>query len=131
MLARTDSRARALVLLVLVTLVAGAIGARLVWWQVAQAEWLAEMANHQLAREHELPAERGEITDRNGSVLATSVEVQSVFATPPSVDEPQLTATRLAAILDVPAAELRAKLMSDRAWVWVARRVTPREAERI
>jgi cell division protein FtsI (penicillin-binding protein 3) len=131
MLARTDSRARALVLLVVVTLVAGAIGARLVWWQVAQAEWLAEMANHQLAREHELPAERGEITDRNGSVLATSVEVQSVFATPPSVEDARLTATRLSAILDLSAVELRAKLSSGQAWVWIERRVTPREAERV
>jgi cell division protein FtsI/penicillin-binding protein 2 len=131
MLARTDSRARALVLLVLATVVAGVIGVRLVWWQVAQADWLAQMANHQLAQEQELPAERGEITDRNGTLLATSVEVQSVFATPPSVDEPRLTATRLSAILDLPAAELRTKLSSDQAWVWIERRVTPREAQRV
>jgi cell division protein FtsI/penicillin-binding protein 2 len=131
MLARTDSRARALVLLILVTLVSGAIGARLVWWQVAQAGWLAEMAMDQLAREHQLPAERGEITDRNGTLLATSVEVQSVFATPPLVDDPLRTATRLAAILDLPAAQLRTKLSSGLAWVWIERRVTPREADRV
>ncbi|MGH2417087.1 MAG: hypothetical protein ACRDFY_02015, partial [Candidatus Limnocylindria bacterium] len=75
MLARTDSRARALVLFIVVTLVATAIGARLVWWQVVEREWLAEMALNQLAQEQTLPAERGEITDRNGDLLATSVEV--------------------------------------------------------
>ena len=41
MLARTDSRARALVLLIVVALVATAIGARLVWWQVVQQPWLS------------------------------------------------------------------------------------------
>ena len=41
MLARTDSRARAVVLLIVVAVAASAIGARLVWWQVVQQEWLA------------------------------------------------------------------------------------------
>ena len=36
MLARTDSRARAVVLLLVVAVAASAIGARLVWWQVVQ-----------------------------------------------------------------------------------------------
>ena len=41
MLARTDSRARAVVLLLVVAVVASAIGARLVWWQVVQQAWLS------------------------------------------------------------------------------------------
>ncbi len=92
MLARTDSRARALVLLIVVALTAAAIGARLVWWQVAQQDWLASMALRQLSQQEQLPAERGEITDVNGELLATSVELQSVFATPPTVEEPGLAA---------------------------------------
>ena len=70
MLARTDSRARALVLLAVVALVATAIGARLVWWQVVQQPWLSGMALHQLAQQEQLPAERGEISDVNGVLLA-------------------------------------------------------------
>jgi cell division protein FtsI/penicillin-binding protein 2 len=131
MLARTDSRARALVLLILVVLVATAIGARLVWWQVAQQPWLQEMALNQLAQVQELPAERGEITDVNGELLATSVELQSVFATPPTVDDPGMTATILASVLDLPVADLRARLETDATWVWVKRRITPEEAERL
>ena len=107
MLARTDSRARALVLLIVVTLLATAIAARLVWWQVVEREWLAEAALHQLAQQQTLPAERGEITDRNGELLATSVEVQSVFAIPPMIDDPGLAAALLASSLDIPAAEIR------------------------
>lgn len=131
MLARTDSRARALVLLILVAFAASAIGARLVWWQVMQQPWLAEMALNQLAQHEELPAERGEITDANGELLATSVELQSVFATPPSVDDPLMAAIVLAPILDMPTAEVRERLEGESAWVWLRRRVSPEVAERI
>jgi cell division protein FtsI/penicillin-binding protein 2 len=131
MLARTDSRARALVLLIVAALAATAIGARLIWWQVAQQSWLSEMALHQLAQHEELPAERGEITDVNGELLATSVELQSVFATPPTIEDPGLAATILSSVLEMPADELRARLDSTDPWVWLKRRVSPEVAERI
>jgi len=131
MLARTDSRARALVLLILVAFAATAIGARLVWWQVVQQPYLAELALRQLAQDEDLPAERGEITDINGELLATSVELQSVFATPPTVDDPAATATVLASILDMDREAVLDRLDSDAGWVWLKRRVTPAEAQRI
>jgi cell division protein FtsI/penicillin-binding protein 2 len=131
MLARTDSRARALVLLIVAAVAASAIGARLVWWQVAQQEWLADMALGQLMQQEELPAERGEIADVNGELLATSVELQSVFATPPSVAEPAEAAAMLATVLGMPIRELHERLESDKPWVWLSRRVTPQTAERI
>jgi cell division protein FtsI/penicillin-binding protein 2 len=131
MLARTDSRARALVLLIVAAVAATAIGARLAWWQVAQQGYLAELALHQLAQNEELPAERGEIADVNGELLATSVDLESVFATPPTVDDPGLTATILASVLDMPEEELRGRLASDQPWVWLRRRVAPEVAERL
>ncbi|MGH2383995.1 MAG: peptidoglycan D,D-transpeptidase FtsI family protein [Candidatus Limnocylindria bacterium] len=131
MLARTDSRARALVLLIIVTLLATAVGGRLIWWQVIERDRLEALALRQLAQEQTLPAERGEITDRNGELLATSVEVQSVFVTPPTVDDPGLTAALLASALDMPAADVRARIGSDRSWVFLKRRVSADVAERI
>jgi cell division protein FtsI/penicillin-binding protein 2 len=133
MLARTDSRARALVLLITIALVAGAIGYRLVWWQALARDDLARMALAQFTQQQELPAERGEITDGNGQLLATSVELQSIFATPPSIADEDLaeTAALLAAVLDLPTAEVRQRLRSDRAFVWIERRVSPQDAERV
>ena len=131
MLARTDSRARALVLFILVAFGATAIGARLVWWQAVQQGELARMALHQLAQEQTLPAERGEITDVNGELLATSVELQSIFATPPTVENLRTTSIALARILDMPVAAVRAKLGSEAMWVWLKRRVSPEEAEQV
>jgi len=131
MLARTDSRARALVLLIVAAIAATVIGARLAWWQVAQQGYLAELALHQLAQNEELPAERGEIVDVNGELLATSVELQSIFATPPTVADPGLAATILASVLDMPQDELRSRLSGDQPWVWLKRRVAPEVAERV
>jgi len=131
MLARTDSRARALVLLIVVSLLATAIGARLVWWQVVDRERLAIMALDQLAQEQTLPAERGEITDRNGELLATSVELQSVFVIPPSVEDAGLASALLASALDMPASDVRARIDSNRSWAWLKRRVTPQVAAQV
>ena len=131
MLARTDSRARALVLLVVAAVAAAGIGARLVWWQVVQQPWLSTAALEQLAQHADLPAERGEITDRNGQLLATSVELQSVFAHPPAIDDPAAAAGRLAAILRVPIQEVREKLESGRAFVWLRRRVPLEMSDRV
>jgi cell division protein FtsI/penicillin-binding protein 2 len=131
MLARTDSRARAVVLLLVVAVVASAIGARLVWWQVVQQGWLSATALGQLSQQEQLPAERGEITDVNGALLATSIELQSVFATPPLIDDPDRTARLLAPVLDISSAQLRASLDGDRDWVWLKRRITAEAAERI
>jgi cell division protein FtsI (penicillin-binding protein 3) len=131
MLARTDSRARALVLLILVGFVATAIGGRLVWWQVVQQEYLSEIALRQLAQNQELPAERGEIIDVNGELLATSVELQSVFATPPTVADPLRAAYALSPLLGMPISQLRERLDRDSPWVWLKRRVSPDVARQI
>jgi len=130
-LARTDSRARALFLLIIVTLLAGVVGGRLVWWQVVDRDRLTAMALNQLAQEEELPAERGEIRDIHGVLLATSVQVQSVYATPPTVEDPESTASLLASVLGMDVEVLRARLTSDDPWVWLQRRVTSTVAERV
>jgi cell division protein FtsI/penicillin-binding protein 2 len=131
MLARTDSRARALILLLVVTLVAGGIGTRLAWWQLVERDRLATMALNQLAQHEEIPAERGEITDATGTLLATSVELQSVFATPPGVEDKESAAALLAPILGMDVDDLRGRLTSSDPWVWLRRRVDPRVSERI
>ncbi len=131
MLARTDSRARALVLLLVMTLVASGISTRLVWWHVFERDRLVTMALDQLAQNQQIPARRGEIRDANGELLATSVELQSVFATPPAVRDPGLAAALLSQVLEMPVAELRARLESDQPWVWLKRRVSLKTAETI
>jgi cell division protein FtsI (penicillin-binding protein 3) len=131
MLARTDSRARALVLLLVMTVVAGGISTRLVWWHVVERDRLVSMALDQLAQNQQIPARRGEIRDSHGELLATSVQLQSVFATPPAIKDAGLAAALLAQVLEMPAAELRARLESDKPWVWLKRRVSLKTSETV
>jgi cell division protein FtsI/penicillin-binding protein 2 len=134
MLARTDSRARALFLLIIASLLAMAIGGRLVWWQVVQQDWLATMALNQLAQQQTIPAERGEIRDANGVLLATSVDLQSIFATPAKyadAQQAQLVADQIAPVLGLSAAELGQRLASRDPWTWLKRRVDPSTAGRV
>jgi cell division protein FtsI/penicillin-binding protein 2 len=70
MLARTDSRIRAVVMLAVASLVVGLIGYRLVWWQVIDQDGLADAGLAQLVHAQQIPATRGLILDRSGLILA-------------------------------------------------------------
>jgi cell division protein FtsI/penicillin-binding protein 2 len=131
MLARTDSRARALVLLIVAALVATGVGARRVWWHVLDAGPLVAMASRRLDDTQQVAAERGEIRDANGILLATSVEVQSIYATPVAITQPHRTAWQLASILGLNPVDLAAQFEEKGAWMWVRRRVDPTLAERV
>ncbi|HEY7452520.1 MAG TPA: penicillin-binding protein 2 [Candidatus Limnocylindria bacterium] len=131
MLARTDSRIRAVVMLVVASLVASLIGFRLVWWQVIDRERLAEMGHAQLAHAQQIPATRGLILDQAGLILATSTATQSVFATPPTIEDPAQAALLLSAVLGLDKAELEATLGGEEAWTWLSRRIDDQTATRV
>ncbi len=134
MLARTDSRGRTLVLLLIASLLGTAIGGRLLWWQVIQHDWLSGMALNQLAQQQTIPAERGEILDANGVLLATSVDLQSIFATPSTYDTPEQArevAGQLGPVIGLDVDDLAHTLASGDPWTWLKRRVDPAVAARV
>ncbi len=131
MLARTDSRARALFLLMMMAIVSGLIGVRLAQWQVMDAGWLAEQAAHQWAQNESIPAERGDIFDSAGVLLATTIQVQSVYATPPKIEDQRRAAQLLSVVLDLDEAAVYDRLASDDPWTWLKRRVDATTAERV
>src|SRR3989442_13815497 len=71
------------------------------------------------------PAVRGNILDRNGALLVTNPPVFSVFASPDQLSAAERTqvATQLAPLLQLSAADIRAKLATTRQFVYLARRV--------
>jgi cell division protein FtsI/penicillin-binding protein 2 len=130
-LARTDSRARALFLLIIAAMLATMVGGRLAWWQLVEHQRLAGMALNQFAQTTEIPAQRGEIRDTNGVLLATSIQVQSIYAIPPSVKkgDPESAANLLATVLGMEIGDVRARITAKDPWVWLKRRVDARTAE--
>lgn len=71
--------------------------------------------------------QRADIVDRNGNLLATDYPKISVFADPAEVLDPEATAARLAPVLDLERAVLRAKLAAPRRFVWLKRHITDAE----
>ena len=84
-------------------------------------------------RELELPASRGKILDRNGQVIATSLEAKSVIAYNDTVPD-DLSAEKvkaLANLLQISETELRKKLKEERKQIFLKRQVDPAVAQKI
>jgi cell division protein FtsI (penicillin-binding protein 3) len=71
---------------------------------------------------------RADIVDRNGVVLATSLEAASLFATMKEIREPEQVADLVTQVLpDVSKALLIKQMKSGRKFVWVKRNLTPQQ----
>ena len=71
------------------------------------------------------------IYDREGRTLAGSVPMESVYAEPRHIEDKVDTILKLAEILNVPEKKLRKRLMGDRSFAWVKRRVSPKLIEQV
>jgi cell division protein FtsI/penicillin-binding protein 2 len=137
MLGRTDSRVRAIVLLVAFVVVAGALGVRLAYWQVIRRDDLSAMALKQSSMTYSVPAKRGAIYDRSGTVvLATSVQRDRLAANPKLLTPARRTevAGRLVELLGLQGDEainLTTRMTSDREYVVLARGLDARMSDRI
>jgi cell division protein FtsI (penicillin-binding protein 3) len=112
------------------------IEARLLYLQVIRHDQMMARADSQQMRTIEAPAKRGDIVDRNGHLLAFSVDAGSVFADPAEVEDPDGAAALLCDVLDeCRTAEDRKtiarNLRKDTRFVYIARKVSPPEEERI
>ena len=95
---RTDSRRRALFLLIVFATVGSALLARLAYWQVGERDRLSNEAFQQTTMREETPSKRGDIYDRTGVVvLATTIERQRLVSTPSEIDS--VTRREVASIL--------------------------------
>jgi cell division protein FtsI/penicillin-binding protein 2 len=127
MLGRTDSRSRLLVLLVALSLVAGALLIRLGQWQVIERDSLAALAREQTTIRQEIPAARGDVFDRSGTVLlATSVDRYRLAAAPDQLEPRRRSEVgrEIAAILELDPVATQAlveRIRDDRPYVVLAR----------
>ena len=122
---------RIAVIQVLVILWMAAIGAKLVWLQVKQHDWLLARAGRQQQAEIELSPTRGVIYDRNGNELARSVEAKSLYAAPAEIKDPGRVADHLSELLDVDREALYKRLTSAQVLVAVKRKLANDEVAEI
>jgi cell division protein FtsI (penicillin-binding protein 3) len=132
---RPTVRRRLLLVVVVFGLWTLGIQARLVYLQVVRHDDYVARAQRQQLRTVEVAAKRGEILDRSGRVLAYSVDVDSIYAVPAEIRDPQRTIAALCGVLQSCTPEYREALLqrlrSRRHFVWVRRQVSHEEARQV
>lgn len=116
-----------------IAMMLGGVAARLVYLQYLSREAFADQASRQQVTEETIPARPGDIVDRVGRLLATTIRVPSLYADPSRVDNPDEVAERLAPLLDLSAEELANQLRqsSKRRFLWIRRRLTDEEFDAV
>ncbi|HEY2798198.1 MAG TPA: penicillin-binding transpeptidase domain-containing protein [Thermoanaerobaculia bacterium] len=124
-------RRRSRLFLLVLTLWAAIVVARLAQLQIAQGSRYRAKAQKQQERRLDIAAQRGSILDREGRELAVSVESTSVYAVPDEVEDPRGAARSLSAVLDVKPSEALDRLQSDKGFVWIRRQIEPEVAAKV
>jgi cell division protein FtsI/penicillin-binding protein 2 len=136
-LGRSDRRLRLVGLLVIFIVLAGALSARLAYWQVVRAGELRTQALAQLEVSTKEPAERGEIFDSSGTVvLATTGYRDALAAYPDQIPAARLaeTVARLTSILGLDEEgekRIAAALKSDSQYAVLERSLTDEQSRAI
>jgi len=107
------------------------IGGRLVQIQGLDGTAYAAEAQQLRMRNVVLPAQRGEILDRNGALLARTIDARAVYADPQLIGDAAATADKLAGRLGVKAPALRELMTRPGRFVYLKRGLTPAQAKRV
>lgn len=109
------------------------LAARAVYLQALNSDFLQSQGNARHSRLVKDNSHRGMILDRNGSPLAVSTPVDSVWAHPPTLAEERRKWPRFAALLGMNTRDI-AQLLSKqngREFMYLKRHVPPQLAERV
>ncbi len=74
---------------------------------------------------------RGNIYDRNGNLLATSVKSISLSVDPNNINNKKEFSIKIGSILDLNPQKLEKILLSNKKFVWIKRNITPSEYQKI
>lgn len=130
-MAQSSSRLRLLIIFGIGVVWMAVVLARVSYLQLFRYREYLERANRQQERIIEISPMRGVLYDRNGRELAMSIPVDSCFADPEEISDPDMVAHLLSHVLGTPAAEIQEKLAESRSFVWIARKITPEQTARI
>jgi len=109
------------------------VAVHLVCMYVAESRRMQTHVHRQQTTVETIRARPGDVLDRNGRLLATSVDTESLYAVPRAIDDLEEFAAKVAPVLNRDAAELTQELeeYSDKGFYWLARRLEPKAAAAI
>ncbi|MGI6217775.1 MAG: penicillin-binding transpeptidase domain-containing protein, partial [Coriobacteriales bacterium] len=117
------------ILLLVLAIFALVLFIRLFDLQVVQAEEYRQNAASQRTLDEVVYAKRGTIYDRNGNILATSVDATTIYANPSEIDDPKATSEILADVLGGDASDYLDKISGDNTFVYILRKGDVSKAE--
>jgi cell division protein FtsI (penicillin-binding protein 3) len=104
----------------------GCIGLRLVDLSLLQPA--EEPRLNRVVQSDRIETERADIQDRNGALIATGLATASLYANPRRVFDPDEAARQIASVLpDADEGDLARRLKTDREFIWLHRKLTPRQ----
>ena len=118
-------RQRIVISALVFSLAFGGIGLRLIDLMAFGSDADNALATHAVSAAAP-PADRADLRDRNGLILATTLPTVSLYADPKMVLDPIEASLRLVKVLpDLDQAKLLSDLSSERRFVWLKRGLTP------
>ena len=108
-----------------------ALAARAVWLQAFSNDFLQQQGNSRFVRNLEIPANRGKIVDRTGTMLASSLPAKAVWVDPDDVEASPEQRRQLAKLLGMDLRELNRKLAEDKNYVYLKRQVEANVAAQV
>ncbi len=89
-------------------------------------------ASDQVVNVREIAERRGDVYDRNGFLVATTLRTPSLFVDPSLIISPQDMFTKLQAVFpDLDQTKTLATLSADNRFGWIKRGITPQQQERV
>ncbi|MAT15205.1 MAG: penicillin-binding protein, partial [Planctomyces sp.] len=111
----------------------GALSTRLVQLQHVEQATLSIHANRQHSYKESISARPGEILDRNGKVLATTITTYSLYVDPSRMDDPKAFADAICTVLVLDPGDIVANITkhAEKRFLWIKRRLSDVEANAI
>ncbi|MCY4630815.1 MAG: penicillin-binding protein 2 [bacterium] len=116
-----------MLVLVMLAMAAGLV-ARTVDLQFGENDQILTWARSHRLQETAVMGVRGDILDRSGEPLATSVEWSAIYADPSRIGDPLAVASSLAPVLGTEVAPLAQKMSVPGQFVYIKRQVPPEQA---
>jgi cell division protein FtsI (penicillin-binding protein 3) len=105
---------------------------RAVYVQVVGNAFFIKQGTVRFERQLDIPANRGRILDRNGLILASSVPMPSIWASPEEMQANASQLKNLSQLLNMPLPELKKKISDTRRkHVWLRRQVDESTGKKI
>jgi len=122
---------RVILILILLSIPAGLLFLQLVRLQVIERQSLNQKRIQQSQQIIAIPGRKGNIFDRNGTLLVTNIDSYALYAVPPRVENAAGTAAFLSRIIQTDELKLKEKLTSPTQFVWLARQLTKTQKDLI